>query len=183
MAPKSRNLLAPFFPILLSDDVFRYYLKFKMDIHDLDGDFYCWWFWRWRELLGKQLSPNHQSITLWASWPVCLREHLNSDNQDNNDPPLFWYLNIWAFSRLRQICLKKHLAIIYLWYGLVLDLNCILYWIVYLQASIGLSINLWVLLCDDLLDLNFQRLNRSAVDIWVIYICICTCNHLALYVN
>ena len=38
-----------------------------------------------------------------------------------------------------------------------------------------------MLFCDDLLDLNFQRLNRSSVDILVIYIC--TCNNLALYVN
>ena len=39
-------------------------------------------------LLGKQLSPNHQSITLWASRPVCLREHLNSDEDcdDDHDP-------------------------------------------------------------------------------------------------
>ena len=35
-------------------------------------------------LLGKQLSPNHQSITLWASWPVCLEEHLNFDEDDHS---------------------------------------------------------------------------------------------------
>ena len=35
-------------------------------------------------LLGKQLSPNHQSITLWASRPVCLEEHLNFDEDDHS---------------------------------------------------------------------------------------------------
>ena len=116
-----------------------------------------------------------------------MREHLNSDNQGNNDPPLFWYLNTWAFSRLGRMSTllegplfififtnmsEKRIAIIYLWYGLILDLNCIFIrnlWFVYLKASFGLSIKLWVLLCDDLLDLNLQRLNISSVDILVIY--------------
>ena len=158
---------------------------------DFDDDASCW--------LGKQLSPNHQSITLWASWPVCLREHLNSDNQDNNDPPPIWYLNTWAFSRLGRMSaytswgpsihfyFYKYIWKAY-WYHLSMiwtnlrselyfhaqSLNCVFiskHWIVY-QA---LSAFVWWLARSEF-SASKQIFSRHFGNV-------CTCNHLALNVN
>ena len=87
--------------------------------------------------------------------------------------PLF----IFIFTNISE----KSLAIIYI-YMIWADLRSELYFHTQSLCIISKQRIVYQALsdfCDDLLDLNFQRLNRSSVDILVIYAL--TSNHLALW--